>query len=185
MRGLILNVIDFFYPPFRMVMPLQTFRYAACGGFNTMVDVGLFVLTVNFLFTEPVIMLGPLAMKPHIAAFLAAFSVSFPLGFYFSRYVVFSESNLRGRVQLARYFLMVLACIGLNYFFIKLFVEQLHIIPTLAKLVTTVIVVTFSYLSQKHFTFKVKTVQVTAVETPPYEVYEKQYEVVEETVESN
>jgi len=48
----------------------------------------------------------------------------------------------------------VIACIFLNYFFIKLFVEQFQIYPTVSKILTTVIIVTFSYLTQKHFTFK-------------------------------
>ncbi len=166
MRSLILKVIDFFYPLFRSVMPLQTFRYAACGGFNTMVDITLYILAITYLFTEPVVQMGPIAMKPHIAAFLASFMVSFPLGFYFSRYVVFTESTLRGRVQLVRYFVLVVACIGLNYIFIKFFVEQLHLLPAVAKILTTVIVVTFSYLSQKHFTFKVKTIKIHTLEKP-------------------
>ncbi|WP_207493397.1 GtrA family protein [Aridibaculum aurantiacum] len=166
MRGLLLNVIDFFYPPFRSIMPLQTFRYAACGSFNTVLDITLYVISINFWFTEPVVHLGPIALKPHIAAFLAAFCVSFPVGFYFSRYLVFTESNLRGRIQLVRYFVLVLACIGLNYIFIKFFVEQMQLLPVLAKILTTVIVVTFSYLSQKHFTFKVKTIKLHHLEKP-------------------
>ncbi|HCL82631.1 MAG TPA: phenylalanine 4-monooxygenase, partial [Chitinophagaceae bacterium] len=31
----IIALIDFFYPPFRKFISLQTFRYAACGGANT------------------------------------------------------------------------------------------------------------------------------------------------------
>lgn len=166
MRGLILNVIDFFYPPFRVFMPLQTFRYAACGGFNTVVDISLYIIAIRYFFTDSVVQIGFIAMKPHIAAFLASFCVSFPLGFYFSRYVVFTESTLRGRVQLIRYFVLVVACIGLNYIFIKFFVEQLHLDPAIAKIFTTVIVVTFSYLSQKHFTFKVKTIKIHTIEKP-------------------
>jgi putative flippase GtrA len=38
----------------------------------------------------------------------------------------------------------------------KLFVEQFHIFPTIAKVLTTIFVVGFSYLTQKKFTFKVK-----------------------------
>jgi putative flippase GtrA len=92
--------------------------------------------------------------SPHIAAFLMAFAISFPVGFYLSRNVVFTESNLRGRIQLFRYFLLVVVCICLNYVFIKLFVEQFHIYPTVAKVLTTIIVVTFSYLTQKNYSFK-------------------------------
>lgn len=145
-------------------MPLQTFRYAACGGFNTLLDIALFAISINYIFTSEVVHFSSFAIKQHNAAFLAAFMVTFPLGFYFSRYVVFSESNLRGRIQLFRYFLMVLACISLNYMFLTLFIEQFGIMPTLAKVFTTVIVVTFSYLSQKHFTFKVKTIKQSGLQ---------------------
>jgi len=41
-----------------------------------------------------------------------------------------------------------------NYVFIKLFVERFNIYPTVAKMLTTIIVVSFSYLTQKHYTFK-------------------------------
>ena len=78
------------------------------------------------------------------------------------RNIVFTESVLHGRVQLFRYFVLVVICLGLNYIFIKLFVEQFHIYPTIAKVFTTFIVVAFSYLTQKHFTFKAEPRQERA-----------------------
>jgi putative flippase GtrA len=83
-----------------------------------------------------------------------AFMVTFPIGFMLMRHVVFNDSILRGRVQLVRYIMMVAVCILLNYIFLKLFVEQFHFYPTVAKILTTMIVVVFSYLTQRHFTFK-------------------------------
>jgi putative flippase GtrA len=142
-------------------MPLQTFRYAACGGFNTILDIALFFIAYNFIFDKEVVFVSSIAISPHIAAFLSAFIVTFPLGFYFSRYVVFTGSNLRGRIQLLRYFLLVLACIALNYMFLKILVEQFHIYATVSKIITTVIVVSFSYFTQKHFTFKVKKIEIS------------------------
>ena len=142
-------------------MPLQTFRYAACGGFNTMLDITIFFVAYNFIFDKEIVHVGWLAMTPHIAAFLAAFVVTFPLGFYFSRYVVFTGSSVRGRIQLLRYFLLVLGCIALNYMFLKIFVEQLYIYPTVSKIFTTVIVVSFSYFTQKHFTFKINKIEIS------------------------
>lgn len=154
MPKFILSVIDFFYPMFRRFMPHQTFRYAACGGFNTSLDILIFFISYNFIFRKQVVYVGPVAISAHIAAFLSAFCITFPVGFYLSRYVVFSESTLRGRVQLTRYFFLVLACIGLNYTFLKLFIEQFHFYATVSKILTTFIVVGFSYFTQKHFTFK-------------------------------
>jgi putative flippase GtrA len=146
--------IDFFYPVFRRFMPLQTFRYAACGGSNTILDIFIYFISYNFILNKEVVHTPLGAISPYIAAFLIAFAISFPTGFYLSRNIVFPGSSLRGRIQLFRYFLMVVACICLNYIFIKLFVEQFQLFPTVAKILTTVIVVTFSYLAQKNYTFK-------------------------------
>ena len=140
-------------------MPLQTFRYAACGGANTILDILLFSVFEHRFKQYGVMHFGSFAISPHIAAMIAAFCITFPIGFYYSRYLVFSESNLSGRVQLVRYFSMVLACIALNYMFLKFFIEQMHINAIVSKIITTAFVVTFSYISQKHFTFKVKKIK--------------------------
>ena len=159
MKNLILKVVDFFYPLFNRLMPLQTFRYAACGGANTLLDIFLFHQFENSFAERGIVRIGSFAISPHIAALIADFSITFPIGFYSSRYVVFSESNVRGRIQLIRYFSLVMACMALNYMFLKFFIEQLHIEPTVSKIFTSVIVITFSYLSQKHYTFKIKKIK--------------------------
>ena len=150
----IISFIDFFYPPFSRIMPLQTFRYAACGGGNTMLDIFVFFISYNFILHKQDLDLGLLVFKPHIAAFILSFCVSFPTGFFLMRNVVFPGSTLHGRVQLFRYFVLVVVCLLLNYVFIRLFVERWNIYPTVAKMLTTIIVVSFSYLTQKNFTFK-------------------------------
>jgi len=153
-RGLILGIVDLFYPLFRRFMPLQTFRYAACGGFNTGLDITLFFVAYNFILEKRVIHLGFLSISPHIAAFLISFCFTFPIGFYLSRYVVFQETSVGKRKQLGKYFMVVLGCLFLNYTFLKLFVEMFKWYPTPSKLLTTVFVVAFSYLTQKNYTFK-------------------------------
>lgn len=153
---LINRVIDFFYPPFHGFINRQTFGYAACGGGNTLLDIILYFVAYNFILNKEIVYTPIVAISPHIAAFLISFIVTFPLGFFLSKYVVFSESDLRGRVQLVRYFSLVIACLLLNYIFIKFFVEYIGIYPTPAKILTTIFVVAFSYLSQKHFTFRIK-----------------------------
>lgn len=160
----IISFIDFFYPPFRKFIPLQTFRYAACGGFNTILDIFVFFLAYNFILHKEVLHLGFISFKPHIAAFIISFLISFPTGFMLMRHIVFPGSNLHGRVQLFRYFLLVLICVILNYFFIRLFVEHFHLYPTISKIITTAIVVSFSYLTQKNFTFKAEDSKLKAQE---------------------
>jgi putative flippase GtrA len=156
MRDTILALIDFFYPPFRKVMPLHTFRYALCGGGNMALDIFLFFIFYNFVFQKQILQLGFFAFQPHTAAFLGAFCITFPIGFLLSKYIVWTTSVVKGHVQLFRYFVIVILNLLFNLFFIKLLVEYFHFYPTIAKIVTTTISVLFSYLSHKHFTFKVK-----------------------------
>src|SRR3990170_1548799 len=150
----VITLLDFLYLPFRKLIPLQTFRYIACGGGNTFLDIFLFFISYNFILNKQVVHLGPISISPHIMAFIISFAVSFPTGFYLNRNIVFTGSTLKGRVQLFRYLLLVIICIILNYVFIKLFVEQFHIYPTVAKILTTFIVISFSYITQRNFTFK-------------------------------
>lgn len=135
-------------------MPIQTFRYAACGGSNMLLDILIYYISYNFILHKQNLDLGFIVFKPHIAALWMAFVVSFPVGFLLSKYIVFNTSQLRGRVQLFRYLLIVAVNLLLNYAFLKTLVEYMNFYPTIARIFTTCILVTFSFLSQKHFTFK-------------------------------
>lgn len=143
-------------------MPIQTYHYAACGGANTLFNIFLYHIFYNFVLHKQVLQVGLLAFKPHVAAFILAFFVTFPIGFYLSMYVVFQDSYLRRRIQLVRYFMVALACVALNYVLLKFFIETLgwHQHPTLSLMATAVIVVTFSYLSQRFFSFRTSAPKV-------------------------
>ena len=154
MRALLLDMIDFFYPPFRRVMPLQTFRYAACGGSNTLLGLVIYSLSFTYLFKASDVDLGFYVFKPHVAALFLSFCVNFPMGFLLMRYLVFEESTVRGRIQLFRYFLLFVCCLFLNYVLLKFYVEVLGWNAIVSQIVTTILVIGFSYLTQKHFTFK-------------------------------
>ncbi len=154
MSNLILKTVDLFYPVFRRFMPLQTYRYAACGGFNTVLDICLFFVSYNFILVKQPLELGFITIGAHIASFLMSFLVTFPIGFYLSRYVVFQETSVAKREQLGKYFMVVMGCLILNYIFLKIFVDVLGWYPTPSKIATTFFVVAFSYFSQKNFTFK-------------------------------
>lgn len=159
MKETITSIIDFFYPPFQKVMDIKTFRYLACGGGNTVLDIFIYFISYNFILDKNIVHLPFIAVSPHIAAFIISFSITFPLGFFLMRNIVFTGSYLRGRIQFIRYLLLVLVCILLNYIFIKLFVEHFGIYPTVAKILTTGIIITFSYITQRNFTFKTETVK--------------------------
>ncbi len=151
---LITQLLNQLYPPFRRLMPLQTFRYAACGAGNTLLGIVVFFIGYNFIFQKELFELPFITIKPHVAAMILSFMVTFPLGFYLARYVVFSASTIRGRQQLFRYFTTSIGSVLLNYFNLKILVEIFHLFPTVSQIINTFIVVSFSYLMQKHFAFR-------------------------------
>lgn len=150
----ILHIINWLYKPFKKFIPAETFRYAVCGGANTSFDIFLYFINYNFILQKRMVETKFFTISPHIAAFFMAFTITFPTGFFLSKYITFSQSELKGRIQLFRYGVTVLVCILLNYIFLKLFVEYCGWYPTLSKIVTTIIVVIYSYFSQKYFTFR-------------------------------
>jgi len=154
-RDFILPVIDFFYPPFRRLMNIQTFRYAASGGGNLILGFIVYYISYKYIFAEREFNFGYYAFKGHIAALFVSFLVTFPVGFFMSKYVVFSDSKMKGRIQLLRYFMICMFNLSINYLLLKIFVEKFHIYPILAQILTIVIVVVFSYIAQRNFSFKI------------------------------
>lgn len=156
MKDFITSLVDLGYPLVRRFMPLQTYRYAFCGGANAAFGLLTYFIGYRFLFAGRIFDLGFFAFKPHIAALFLSSFITFLIGFLLNRYVVFTSSYLRGRIQLFRYFLSFSFNLVFNYLMLKLFVELLHIEPVLSQVITIVLVIGISYLTQKHFTFRVK-----------------------------
>jgi putative flippase GtrA len=98
--------------------------------------------------------LGIITISSHIAALFLTFPITLFTGFLLQKYVTFTGSELRGKVQLFRYSLVVLANLLINYLGLKILVDLLGIYPTPSKMVITLITTMFSYFSQKKFTFK-------------------------------
>ena len=148
------TVIDFFYPLFRKFMSLELFRYAACGGMNLALEWVLYYIFYHFIFHAQVFDLGFIAFTPHIAAFVFKFPITFLTGFWMARHISFSGSTLRGRTQITRYLLVTIVNILINYLGLKLFVEVFEWWPTVSYVIISVLCVTFSYLTNKFYSFK-------------------------------
>lgn len=136
-------------------MPLQTFRYAVCGGANTLIGLSIYFISYQYIFQRQVFDFDFFAFKPHIAALFLSSCLTFVIGFLLNKYVVFITSNLRGRIQFFRYFLSFAFNVLINYLMLKLLVDIFHWDVLLSQFLTTCLVITTSYLSQKHFSFRV------------------------------
>ena len=89
-----------------------------------------------------------------MASFFISFGITFPIGFLLSKYIVWSESYLAGNKQLFRHLILVVVFVLINYLLLKLFVEILNWWAMPSQILTTIIIVMLSYLSQKYYSFK-------------------------------
>lgn len=152
----ITQIVDFFYPPFRRYMSLRLFRYAVTGASNLVFDWVMYFLVFHFLLEKQMLHLGFVTLSSHIAAMLLVFPITFTSGFLLQKYVTFSASEIKGRVQIVRYLSVVLANLLINYLGLKLLVDYLFLYPTPSKMIVTFFTVVFSYMSQKKYTFRIK-----------------------------
>ena len=81
-RDFLLPIIDFFYPPFRRLMNLQTFRYAVCGASNTALGFIVFYVSFKFIFFGNNLDFGFYVFTPYTVALVLSFCISFPFGFF-------------------------------------------------------------------------------------------------------
>lgn len=129
------------------------FGYFLCGAANMALDTLWYFLTYHYVVMERNVDLGIVVISPDIAALIIVFPITFFTGFLLNRYVAFRATQQRTTKQLFRYALSVVGSILLNYALMKLFVELYYVWPTIAKMMTTVIVALYSFLAAKYFSF--------------------------------
>jgi putative flippase GtrA len=151
------TVIDFFYPPFQKYMTLQFFRYGLIGTANLLFDWVLYFLIYNFVLQHEMLNLGIVTLSSHIAAMTIKMPVVLLSGFLLQKYVTYSSSNLRVRIQLFRYTTVFFINLVINYIGLKILVDSLDFWPTPSNMIVSILTISISYFSQKHYTFKTPT----------------------------
>lgn len=156
MRKFALRIIDFFYPPFKNSFSIGTFRYLASGGFTAASSIVAYFVIYNFILRQHDIRIAGYLITAPVAALALEAIFTFLLGFVLNKYLVFTQSNLKGRIQLFRYGTVFCTNILLNLVLLKILVEGFHFFPSIAKGLITIVLAIFSYFSQKYFSFRVK-----------------------------
>lgn len=151
---LLISIIDtLYFKPLERVISRHTFGYLLCGCANMVLDALWYFVIYHFVVDQQNINLGFVVISPHIAALIIVFPITFLTGFYLNRYVVFRAIDQRKRKQIFRYGISVVGSILLNYALLKIFVEACGIWPTIAKVMTTIIVAMYSYIAARYFSF--------------------------------
>jgi putative flippase GtrA len=160
MRKALLRIIDFFYPPFSRWLSLHTFRYLVSGGSTVVSGIITYYICYNWILKQQDIHIDSPFLPKLITAPSAALAIesiiTLCVGFTLNKYLIFTASDLKGRVQLFRYSSVWVTNILINLALLKVLHEGLGVYPTIAKTIIALVLAVYSYFSQKYFTFRVK-----------------------------
>jgi putative flippase GtrA len=158
MRRFIQGTLGIFYPVFRRFLPYQVYAYLAVGSLNTALNLVLFFGFFHFMVPASGIVIYHNTIAPYTVSLLLAFIATIPTGYYLNSYFAFSDDSRSEdhKKVIIKYFLVVLQGLLADYLLLRLLVEVAHLYPTVAKVISTVVILTVNYLLQKHFTFKNK-----------------------------
>ncbi len=149
------KIIDFFYPPFERFFSIQFFRYGVTGSANLVFGWVSYFLIYNFVLQHKMVDLGFVKMSSHVATMAINLPLLLTTGFFLQKYVTFSSSSLKGRVQLFRYLVVFVINLFITYTGLKILVDHFHWYPTPSNMAISVVNVIVSYFSQKYFTFRI------------------------------
>lgn len=159
MKKVIQWVLDLIFPIFKRFLPYQVYAYLAVGAINTILNIVLFAVLFQLVLPQSGVVIAGFSVASYTISLLVAFMVTVPTGFWLAKYFAFKQENQNSQKsgrELFRYFLVVLQGLGTDYLIMRGLIVFMALYPTIAKIISTVLVLTLNYLLQKHFTFKVK-----------------------------
>jgi putative flippase GtrA len=154
--SLIHKILDFFYPLVKRFFDKTTYYYAVCGFGNLVLSWILFYVFFQFVFKKQMLYVAVInfTFSAYTLTAFTCFLVSFVIGFLLMKYIVFTESGLKGRVQLFRYAVSAMISSTVSWMLLKTFIEAFDFYPSVANVLASCLVVIVSYLLQRKFTFK-------------------------------
>ncbi len=154
LRDTFVRCIDFFYPVFKKIMPLQVYHFLVCGTLNTLNDWFMYYILYHYVVKESLVDLGFIAISPHIAALILVTPITLTVGFLFSKYVTFQGATISTSRQFVRYIIMLSFNFVLSYLSMKMLCDVLGFWATPSKMLTTALTTVVGFFVQKNYSFK-------------------------------
>ena len=140
---------------------LKVFRYFIAAGTATVVDVGTYFLSFNYLLQKKDILFSfGLLLTAPIASLIISFSCGLVTNFLITKFYVFNQSTLKTRVQFFRFALVAFGTLLSNYFLMKFLILYLQFFPTISRLISALTIGVLSFITHKAFTFKINGKEV-------------------------
>lgn len=136
-------------------MPLKTYHYAVCGGSNLVLDTVLYFMFYHFVFDKENVAIYFTTLSPHIASLFFVFPITLITGFLLNKFITFTDSDLPWKTQFIRYLQVGISGLFVSYISMKLLVDVIGVYPTPSRFITILVAVTYSYIMQSKYSFRV------------------------------
>lgn len=160
LKQFIQYVLALVYPLFKSVLPYELYAYLAVGAANTALNIFLFALWFQCILPLPGFFVSGCLIPSYTISLVLAFLATIPTGFWLAKHFAFHQNKGTGGQtgkQLGKYFIVVLQGLFTDYLLLVSLITFLGLHPTVAKICSTVLVLSLNYLLQKHYTFKKMT----------------------------
>jgi putative flippase GtrA len=138
------------------LLGLKPVRYFFSAGIATVVDVLVYYLVYNHLLHQTELrVLDSMVFRAPTVALTCSYSCGLVTNFSITKYFVFHESELSGRIQLFRFILVAMVVLVANYFFMYFLINVLGWYPTLSRAVSAITIGVFSFVAHRVFSFKI------------------------------
>ncbi len=147
-KNCILQLLNFFYPIVKKILPFQVYAYLAVGAANTILNIVLFALCY--------LALSSTSMAVELATVIS-FLITVITGFWLNKNFAFTDAannEKENKKQFGKYFLVSLQGQFSDYLITKALIVFALINPIVAYFISTFIMLTLTYFLQKYFTFK-------------------------------
>jgi putative flippase GtrA len=148
LKHFIQQLLNIFYPIVKPILPFEVYAYLAVGGANTILNIGLFAALY--------LLMADFSLAVEVATLLS-FCITVVTGFWLNRQFAFTnadQSEHALKQQFMKYGFVALQGQISSYILTKLMVLMLAWNPTVAYVITAVIILTVNYFLQRYFTFK-------------------------------
>jgi len=153
------QLLKFFFPLVKKLIPFQVYAYLAVGAANTILNIALFAVCYWLISAATGISLAGLQL--HTLAVEIATVISFVItvitGFWLSKNFAFTDASDEKKEkakQFGKYFLVSLQGQFSDYLITKGLIVLLLINPVIAYFISTFIMLLINYFLQKYYTFK-------------------------------
>ena len=143
----------------------KVFRYFISAGIATWVDIMIYFIAFNYIYEKQDInLLNWLVISAPTASLILSYTTGLLTNFFFTKHLVFKESDLETHKQLFRYVLVALVVLLLNYLMMRFLIRSLEWFPTIARSVSAITIGLLSFVIHKSFSFRVSGEKEESVE---------------------